>query len=98
MHIYINELGHHYNVVIMNAMACQITTLTIIYSSFYSGTDQRKLQSSALLAFVMGIHLWPVNSPHKEPVTRKMFPFDEVIMTIGWSNGLYSAITQTNVD
>ena len=28
-----------------------------------------------------GIHRWPVNSPHKGPVTRKMFPFDDVIMT-----------------
>ena len=27
-----------------------------------------------------GIHRWPVNSPHKGPVTRKMFPFDDVIM------------------
>ena len=37
-------------------------------------------QSSASLAFVRGIHRWPVNSPHKLPVTRKMFPFDDVIM------------------
>ena len=42
--------------------------------------DQRKHQSSASLAFVPGIHRWPVNSPHKWPVTRKMFPFDDVIM------------------
>ena len=28
----------------------------------------------------MGIHRWPVNSPHKGTVTRKMFPFDDVIM------------------
>ena len=27
-----------------------------------------------------GIHRGPVNSPHKRPVTRKMFPFDDVIM------------------
>ena len=27
-----------------------------------------------------GIHRWPVNSPHKGPVTRKMIPFDDVIM------------------
>ena len=40
----------------------------------------RKYQSSASLAFVRGIHRWPVNSPHKWPVTRKMFPFDDVIM------------------
>ena len=37
-------------------------------------------ESSASLAFVRGIHRWPVNSPHKWPVTRKMFPFDDVIM------------------
>ena len=39
-----------------------------------------KHQRSASLAFVRGIHRWPVNSPHKWPVTRKMFPFDDVIM------------------
>ena len=44
------------------------------------GADQRKHQSSASLAFVWGIHRRPVNSPHKGPVTRKMFPFDDVIM------------------
>ena len=41
----------------------------------------RKHQSSASLAFVQGIHRWPVNSPHKWPVTRKMFPLDDVIMS-----------------
>ena len=51
------------------------------YSTVYSGADQRKHQSSASLAFVWGIDRWPVNSPHKGPVTRKMFPFDDVIMT-----------------
>ena len=45
----------------------------------YSDTDQRKHQSSASLAFVWGIHRGPVNSPHKWPATRKMFPFDDVI-------------------
>ena len=39
-----------------------------------------KKQSSASLAFVRGIHRWPVGSPHKWPVTRKMFPFDDVII------------------
>ena len=65
----------------MGAMASQITSLTIVYPIVYSGTDQRKHQSSASLAFVRGIHRWPVNSPHKGPVTRKMFPFDDVIMS-----------------
>ena len=70
----------HYSGVIMSAMASQITSLTIVYSIVYSGADQRKHQISASLAFVRGIHLWPVNYPHKGPVTGKMFPFDDVIM------------------
>ena len=73
----------HNNDVIMSAMASQITSLTIVYSIVYSGADQRKHQSSASLAFERRIHLWPVNSPHKWPVTRKMFPFDDVIMFCG---------------
>ena len=31
---------------------------------------------------MQGIHRWPVNSPHKWPVTREMFPFDDVIMAL----------------
>ena len=67
--------------VIMSTMASQITSLTILYSTVYSGTDQRKHQSTASLAFVWGIHRWPVNSPHKGPVTWKMFPFDNVVIS-----------------
>ena len=58
---------NHHNEVIMSAMVSHITSLTIKHSS---------------LAFVRGIHRWPVNSPHKGPVTWKMFPFDDVIMTL----------------
>ena len=58
----------------------QITSLTIVYWIVYSGTDDRKHQRSASLAFVRGIHWWPVNTPHKWPVTRKMFSLDDVIM------------------
>ena len=54
--------------------------VTIVYSTVHSGADQRKHQSSASLAFVRGIQRWPVNYPHKGPVTRKMFPLDDVIM------------------
>ena len=71
---------YHENDVIMGAIASQIMSLTIVYSIVYSDTDQRKHQSSASLAFVWGIHRGPVNSPHKWPVTRKMFSFDDVIM------------------
>ena len=63
----------------MGAIASQITSLTIVYSTVYSDADQRKHQSSASLAIVWRIHRSPVNSPHKWPVTRKMFPFDDVI-------------------
>ena len=62
----------------MSVMVSQITTLTIVYPSVYLGIDWRKHQSSASLAFVRGIHRWSLNSPHKGPVTRKMFPFDDV--------------------
>ena len=61
----------------MSTIASQITSLTIVYSTIYSGADQSKYQSSASLVFVWAIHRGPVNSP---PVTRKMFPFDDVIM------------------
>ena len=70
----------HYNDVIMSAMASQTTSFTIVYSTVYSGTYQRKHQSSTSLAFVRGIHRWPVNSPHKGTITRKLFPFDDVII------------------
>ena len=63
----------HCNDVIMGAITSQITSLTIVYSTVYSGADQRKHKSSASLAFVWGI---------KWPVTRKMFPFDDVIMNV----------------
>ena len=67
--------------VIMVAIASQITSLTIVYLIVYSDADQRKHHNSASLAFVWGIHLGSVNSPHKWPVMRNMFPFDDVIMS-----------------
>ena len=46
----------HYSDLIMGAIASQITSLTIVYSTIYSDADQRKHQSSASLAFEWGIH------------------------------------------
>ena len=74
-----HRVFHCYDV-IMSAMASQTTSVSIVCLTVYSGADQSKHLSSASLAFVRGIHRWPVNSPHKGPVTRKMFPFDDVIM------------------
>ena len=56
MEIHYMLLCRHYNDVIMSIMASQITSPTIVYSTVYSGADQRKRQSSASLAFVRGIH------------------------------------------
>ena len=53
---YIRFFKCHYGDFIMSAIASQITSLTIVYSTVYSDTDQRKQQSSASLAFVLGIH------------------------------------------
>ena len=71
---------HHYGDVIMGVIASQITSLAIVYSVVYSDADQWKHQSSASLAFVRRIHRGPVNFPHERSVTRKLFPFDDVIM------------------
>ena len=74
----------HYSDVIRRAMASQITSIAIVYLTVYSGIDQRKHQSSALPAFVVGIHRWPVNCPHKGPVKRKYFH----LMTSPWGRKL----------
>ena len=63
----------------MGAMASQITSFIIVYWTVYPGAHKTH-QSSASLAAAQGIPRWPVNSPHKWPVTRKMFPFADVIM------------------
>ena len=63
----------------MGRMRLKSPALHLLLNRLF-GVDQRKHQSSASLAFVWGIHRGPVNSPHKGPVTRKMFPLDDVIM------------------
>ena len=70
----------HYSDVIMSAMRLKSPASRLFVQPFFSGADQRKHQSSTPLAFVWGIHRWLLDSPHKGPVTRKMFPFDDVIM------------------
>ena len=69
----------HHSDVIMDTFASQITGVSTVCSTVSSGTDRRKHQSSASLAFVRGIHQWPVDSLHKGQITPKMFPFDDVI-------------------
>ena len=83
MSYYYTLTTNHYSDVIMGAMASQITSLTIVYSTVYSDADQGQHQNAASLAFVRGIHRWPVNSPHKWPVT---FPFGFHLMTSSWQS------------
>ena len=61
-------------------MASQITGVSIVYTAVCTGGDQRKHQSSTSLTFVRWVHRWPVPSLHKGLTTRKMFPFDDVIV------------------
>ena len=72
----------HYSDVIVSPMASWVTGVSSVYLTVWSGVDQWKQQSSASLAPVRGIHRWPGNSSHKGPVTRIMFPFDDVIVLI----------------
>ena len=66
----------HYNGVIMRAMASQVAGASNVCFTVGSGADQRKHQRT----FVWGIHRSPVNSLHKGPITKKMFPFDDIII------------------
>ena len=79
--LYFHILQLHNRDVIMSPMASQITGMSVVCSAVCPDAYQTKHQSSASLAFVRGIHRWPVNSQHKGPVTRKMFPFDNVIIS-----------------
>ena len=64
----------------MDGIAFQITSLTIVYSIVYSDADKKKTSKLRVTGLCVGIHREPVNSPHKWPVTRKMLPFDDVII------------------
>ena len=70
----------HYNDVIMSEIAPQITSLTIVYSSVYSGADQRKLQSSVSLAFARGNSPVTGEFPAQRASNPEMFTFDDYIM------------------
>ena len=75
----------HYNGVIMSEIASQITSLAIVYSTVYSRHRSKETSKRRVTGLLRGIHRWPVNSPHKGPIMRKMFPFDDVI--IWWCSG-----------
>ena len=76
----------------MDMMASQITSLTIVYSTVYLGADQRKHQSSASLAFVLGIHWSPVNSYTNGQRCRKYFHS----MTSSWEMTPYCLLSEVH--
>ena len=80
--IYMPPKTLHYTDVIISTTVSQITGVSIVCSAVCSCGDQRKHEISATLVFVKGIHRWPVDSPRKGPVTRKMFLSDDVILNI----------------
>ena len=54
----------------------------------------KKPQSSTSLAIVRGNRPWPMDSPHKRPVTRTKFPFDDVII----GNGIVRVLSIKRTD
>ena len=75
----------------MSAMASQITSLTIIYLAVYSSRRSKKTSKFRVTGLCEG------NSPHKGTVTRKMFPFDDVIMLFPPPHRSSSNLTNTSI-
>ena len=73
----------HYSDVMMNAMASKITSVSIVYLKSAQAQIKENIKAPRHWPFVRGIHRWPVISPHKGPVTRKMLPLRDVIMSNG---------------
>ena len=71
----------HYTDFIISLMASQITSLTIVYPTVYSRTDQRKHQSSVSLAYVREF-TWDQWIPRTKGSKAENFPFDNVIMLL----------------
>ena len=77
-----NEIHHTYGVtpahcsgVIMSAMASRLFA-----QPFVGRRASKKTLKLRVTGLCEGIHRWPVDPPLKGLVTRKMFPFDDVIM------------------
>ena len=68
--------SYHNNDVIMSVMTSQITGVSILCFTVCS-TDKKHQSVTGLFK---GIHRWPMHSPPKGTVTRKMFSSDDVVM------------------
>ena len=72
----------HYSDVIMSMKASQTPASRLFTQPFYFRHRSKKTSKLRVTGLCVGNHRWPVNSPHKRPVTRKIFPFDDVIMGV----------------
>ena len=90
-------ITHHYNDIIMGAIASQITSLTIVYSTIYSDADQRKHQSSASLAFVWVPGEFPAKmASNAENVAIWWRHHDIEIVMLRWWWILWGVLPSTN--
>ena len=65
----------------MSAMASQITESRLFPQPFVQAQIKENIKVTGI-SILMEIHRWPVDSPHKEPITQIFFsPFDDVTMS-----------------
>ena len=76
----------HYSDVTTSLMASQNTSNSTVHSTICLSQHKKKHQRVRYWPFVMGIHRWPVDSPHKGPVMWKVFPLCDIIMCDGLSS------------
>ena len=80
--------GYHYDDVTWTSWVSNHRSFHCLFNSL-CGPTSKKHQSPRYWPFVRGIHRWPVNSPHRGPVTHKKLPFDDVTMTMQGSSPSY---------
>ena len=81
-----NKLVCHYNDVIMTHNNYDSVSNHQSHGCLLNRLFRRRSKITSKLrvtGLCVGNSPGPVNSPHKGPVTRKMFPFDDVIMLAG---------------
>ena len=64
----------------MGAIGSQITSLTIVYSTVYSGADQNKSSKLRVTGLCVGTSPVTCEFPAQRASNAEMFPFDDVIM------------------
>ena len=79
----------------MGAIAPQITGISIGLLNRFFRLRPKKTWKFCVTGLCDGNSpVWPMNSPHKRPVMRKMFPFDDVIMERAVLHSLVQYIMQ----